>query len=44
MNHLPSEKAVLGAIANNESLPFKNETFDCYLANLSLMLVDNHIN
>ena len=31
-------------MANNESLPFKEDTFDCYLANLSLMLVDNHMN
>ena len=31
-------------MANNESLPFKHETFDCYLASLSLMLVDNHLN
>ena len=31
-------------MANNESLPFKDSTFDCYLANLSLMLVHNHSN
>ena len=35
---------VLGCLANNECLPFKDATFDCYLANLSLMLVDNHKN
>ena len=39
-----SNRYVLGSLANNESLPFKNATFDCYLANLSLMLVDNYKN
>ncbi|CDW79798.1 coq5 family protein [Stylonychia lemnae] len=34
----------MGCQANNESLPFKNDTFDCYIANLSLMIVDNHVN
>ncbi len=40
----PEDRFVFGCKANNESLPFKDETFDCYLANLSLMLVDNHTN
>ena len=39
-----SDRMVLGCLANNECLPFKDATFDCYLANLSLMLVDNHKN
>ena len=34
-----SDRLVLGCRANNESLPFKDGTFDCYLANLSMMLV-----
>ncbi len=38
------DRFVLGCLANNESLPFKPDTFDCYLANLSLMLVDKHKN
>lgn len=27
--------------ANSEDLPFEDASFDCYIANLSLMLVDN---
>ena len=29
---------------NNESLPYPDEFFDCYIANLSLMIVTNHHN
>jgi ubiquinone/menaquinone biosynthesis C-methylase UbiE len=36
------DRMVLGCLANNECLPFKDGTFDCYIANLSLMLVDNY--
>ena len=32
------------SIQNNESLTYQDESFDCYVANLSLMLVDNHSN
>lgn len=39
-----NSRVVIAATANNESLPFKDESFDCYLASLSLMLVDNHHN
>lgn len=39
-----NERYVMGSIANNEMLPFKDATFDCYLGNLSLMLVDNYKN
>jgi ubiquinone/menaquinone biosynthesis C-methylase UbiE len=39
-----TDRLVFGCQANNESLPFADATFDCYLANLSLMLVDNHHN
>ena len=39
-----ADRAVIAATANNESLPFKDETFDCYIASLSLMLVENHLN
>jgi ubiquinone/menaquinone biosynthesis C-methylase UbiE len=38
------DRMVLARLANNECLPFKDGSFDCYLANLSLMLVDNHTN
>ena len=31
-------------IANNEKLPFGSEEFNSYTANLSLMIVDNHMN
>ncbi len=31
-------------VANNEYLPYFDATFDCYMANLSLMLVDNYKN
>ena len=44
MRYQENERAVFGGVANNESLPFKSDTFDCYIANLSLMLVDNHSN
>lgn len=39
-----NERAVFASVANNESLPFNDSTFDCYLASLSLMLVDNYKN
>ena len=39
-----SDRFVFGCCANNESLPFKDDSFDCYISNLSLMLVDNHMN
>lgn len=35
---------MVGRLANNECLPFKDASFDCYLGNLSLMLVDNYRN
>lgn len=38
------ERLVIAGVANNEALPFKDGQFDCYLANLSLMLVDNYKN
>lgn len=38
------KRHVLGCLANNECLPFADGSFDCYIANLSLMLVDNHRN
>ena len=37
-------KLVYGCIANNEILPFGDNLFDSYLANLSLNLVDNRVN
>jgi ubiquinone/menaquinone biosynthesis C-methylase UbiE len=29
---------------NNEILPFKDSVFNSYISNLSLMIVNNHIN
>ena len=42
--NMQTDRGVIGRLANNESLPFKDETFDCYMACLSLMIVDNHTN
>ena len=39
-----NDRAVIAGIANNESLPFNDGTFDCYISSLSLMIVDNHMN
>lgn len=39
-----SDRVVFGCLANNECLPFKDSSFDCYIANLSLMLVHNYRN
>jgi len=36
------DKLLLGCWANNEALPFADNSFDCYIACLSLMLVDNY--
>jgi Methyltransferase domain len=38
------DRAIIARIGNNEQLPFKANTFDCYLACLSLMIVDNYMN
>lgn len=38
------KKKVVLLKANNERLPFEDESFDCYIATFSLMLVDNHKN
>lgn len=38
------DRLVIGAVANNECLPFADGQFDCYLGNLSLMLVDDYQN
>ena len=37
-------KFIYGCKANNELLPFQSETFDSYIANLSLQLVPNRKN
>jgi ubiquinone/menaquinone biosynthesis C-methylase UbiE len=34
-------KCVIACKSDSQNLPFANEQFDCYLANLSLHLVDN---
>lgn len=44
LNFTESDRAVIAGIGNNESLPFTDATFDCYISSLSLMIVDNHIN
>ncbi|CAI2368862.1 unnamed protein product [Moneuplotes crassus] len=38
------DKKVFHLKANNEELPYPDESFDCYLSSLSLNLVDNHMN
>lgn len=42
--HEPFRKLVYGCQANNEMLPFANESFGGYVASLSLQLVDNYKN
>jgi len=37
----PFRKLVFGCQANNEIMPFPDQYFGAYIANLSLMLVDN---
>ena len=37
-------KRLFATIANNEKMPFTDSSFDRYISNLSLMLVDNHMN
>ena len=44
LNFTENDRAVIAGIANNESLPFTDGTFDCYISSLSLMIVDNHMN
>lgn len=44
VNGFEGKRVVMGALANNECLPFTDGSFDCYLGNLSLMLVDNYKN
>lgn len=36
------DRLVFGCISNNESLPFPDSTFDCYIAALSLQLVHDY--
>lgn len=42
MSQPTKDKLVLGGWANNEALPFQDNSFDCYLSCLSPMLVSNH--
>ena len=37
-------KRVFATVANNEKLPYPDACFDRYISNLSLMIVDNHMN
>ena len=37
----PTSKLAYACQANNEKLPFPSDCFQAYIANLSLMLVDN---
>ena len=41
---IPDGKKVAILRANNESLPFPDGYFDCYVSSLSLQIVDNHKN
>ena len=38
------QKLVVGCRANNERLPFPDQWFDCYISNLSLMIVHDYRN
>ena len=38
------ERKIFISELNNESLPYPDEFFDCYISNLSLMIVGNHHN
>ena len=44
LNFTENDRAVIAGTGNNESLPFTDGTFDCYISSLSLMIVDNHMN
>lgn len=44
LNFTQNDRAVISGTGNNESLPFTDGTFDCYISSLSLMIVDNHLN
>ena len=37
-------KRIFATVANNEKLPYPDTSFDRYISNLSLMIVDNHMN
>lgn len=37
-----NERHVYGCMADNMRLPFADESFDCYISNLSLMIVPDH--
>lgn len=39
---IEGKKSVFSCMADNMRLPFDNESFDCYISNLSLMIVPNH--
>jgi len=42
--NMEEQKFLHFSVGNNENLSFKDDSFDCYIANLSLMLVDNPLN
>jgi ubiquinone/menaquinone biosynthesis C-methylase UbiE len=37
------ERLVFGCVADNMRLPFPDEHFDCYISNLSLMIVPDYL-
>jgi len=37
----PKGSLVYACLCNNEQLPFEDESFEAYIASMSLMLVDN---
>jgi ubiquinone/menaquinone biosynthesis C-methylase UbiE len=43
MQDKDQDRLVLACKGINERLPFKNESFDCYIASFSLHLVNDHI-
>ena len=36
LNFTENDRGVIAGMANNESLPFTDSTFDCYISSLSL--------
>jgi ubiquinone/menaquinone biosynthesis C-methylase UbiE len=37
-----NERLVFGCLANNMALPFKDESFDCYISNFSMHIVPDY--
>ena len=39
-----TDRLVISAVVNVEKLPFKDQSLDCYVSNLCMMMIDNHMN